>query len=761
MTNRPHEVMMGRESVVVWVFILLPIIWFLCMPLVNFSSGEGKPRGIFVDEHGFVVNALPTIERFGANDDISAWTSINFTSSFSSPLVSCSLSSIELFIRQQLTLEKGLGVNDDSSKDSPCSSSTSRLYSNDLLEIALEPRNKPSRLEVSVVVVPLYTYGTNTEIDIGTGTSTLFCDEPVELTVAMLRFLLEAPWLARNVLFLLTTNGRGNTMPTSKPTPMPIPVRYSTPLQSWLSAYHNTPSPLSQEQGQGQGRCQPRGLIRDALILDLPIRVMDRDRNRDRDKVRVRDVDRDTSHTIIQVLSTGIDGLQANMDALAVALTVAPSGSNPLSSSTSSSNLHYKRTSSVGVNVTTLTEADPDPYPYYDSDSDPNNSGGANTNRGNIGSNSKNAMPSYHTKLYGLLRHMWVAATGPNGLHAQFLRHDIDAITIRLIPNPNPTIPKDTHTISSNSVQDGFRIESDVLPGLYIALLDMFISYLHAMSNLHEELHHSLHQYLLLGGSRQFVGLLELTPCATLLLVGLALAIARPFLKKDEVGSEAGVVVGVGVNLEGKEQRNRSNMNNMHMARALGASLLDCTAPWVIVVVIGTVIDTTTMLIVGVFTIYYFMVLLILSNAPQKAVNQRGFTYDSIARSTLHMNALGLLVVLSFTSCYSFALGFSVSVVTVPVMTWLLSSSSSSSSFCSFSSSSRSFGLTSISIVYNPLLLLIIYYIIDPLLLDQLAQTWGRSHSITLPIVLTSAHMCSVSGLRLLLTPSTTVKRSE
>ena len=40
------------------VILFLSLLHFFLYPLINVSSGEFKPRGIFVDEHGFVITAL-------------------------------------------------------------------------------------------------------------------------------------------------------------------------------------------------------------------------------------------------------------------------------------------------------------------------------------------------------------------------------------------------------------------------------------------------------------------------------------------------------------------------------------------------------------------------------------------------------------------------------------------------------------------------------------------------------------------------------
>ena len=58
-THRSIEMtVVSLMTSLVWFCAYMPLIGFLMHPLVNLTSGELKPRGVFVDEHANNINAL-------------------------------------------------------------------------------------------------------------------------------------------------------------------------------------------------------------------------------------------------------------------------------------------------------------------------------------------------------------------------------------------------------------------------------------------------------------------------------------------------------------------------------------------------------------------------------------------------------------------------------------------------------------------------------------------------------------------------------
>lgn len=98
---------------------------------------------------------------------------------------------------------------------------------------------------------------------------------------------------------------------------------------------------------------------------------------------------------------------------------------------------------------------------------------------------TSSAVLGYFDRLFGMLGFMGSAAMGPSGPHAHFLRHSVDALTIRGLGvagrDPSGT---DRRASSSGSAA-----------GSTAAVLSL----VRGVSNLEEELHHSFFSYLMLS----------------------------------------------------------------------------------------------------------------------------------------------------------------------------------------------------------------------------------------------------------------------
>lgn len=90
----------------------------------------------------------------------------------------------------------------------------------------------------------------------------------------------------------------------------------------------------------------------------------------------------------------------------------------------------------------------------------------------------------YLDRLFSMLGFMGSAAMGPSGPHAHFLRHSVDALTIRGLGKADR---------DSNSEGQGPVSETAVRSTAAV------LSIVRAVSNLEEELHHSFFSYLMLS----------------------------------------------------------------------------------------------------------------------------------------------------------------------------------------------------------------------------------------------------------------------
>jgi hypothetical protein len=50
--------LLGRSGVLAWTFYLWSVLWVSLFPILNVSSGELKPRGLFVDENAYMSGML-------------------------------------------------------------------------------------------------------------------------------------------------------------------------------------------------------------------------------------------------------------------------------------------------------------------------------------------------------------------------------------------------------------------------------------------------------------------------------------------------------------------------------------------------------------------------------------------------------------------------------------------------------------------------------------------------------------------------------
>lgn len=129
-----------------------------------------------------------------------------------------------------------------------------------------------------------------------------------------------------------------------------------------------------------------------------------------------------------------------------------------------------------------------------------------------------NWLDQFTNRALGLLSFSLAQIAGPSGMHGQFLERNIESATIDL---GLPT----------------FAFGDDI-PAEVEALLQTALTILQLQSRLHEELHHSLFYYMLMG-QYEFVGLPEYGFSLLLLLLSILVAGQNIGVRdKEEVGNK-------------------------------------------------------------------------------------------------------------------------------------------------------------------------------------------------------------------------------
>lgn len=107
-------------------------------------------------------------------------------------------------------------------------------------------------------------------------------------------------------------------------------------------------------------------------------------------------------------------------------------------------------------------------------------------------STKTSAVQGYLDRLFAMLGFMGSAVIGPSGPHAHFLRHSVDALTIRALGKAR----RDPRSTGQRATTSGAATSSTAA----------VLSILRGVSNLEEELHHSFFSYLMLS-TKAFVSI--------------------------------------------------------------------------------------------------------------------------------------------------------------------------------------------------------------------------------------------------------------
>jgi hypothetical protein len=412
------------------------LVWWLCHPWASLSTGELKARQLYVDEHAFVVQALVQ-DGIDSRVNSAAYISLpplppvdGFEEQRSSEDALC-----ETMMAMGVTSCTGLNHNNNSSTRKPSS----------LTEVVIDSTGKP--LGAEAIIFVLTNYGGEANTRHSTGVCTDFVHQLMQ----------SSAWLSKRVIVLLlhvdcegAGAGEASGGDICRHGGKYKVGQHSAVLDTWLKS-----STGSSRAALVPGAGVATGLIREAYVFDL---------NSSSSSSDDRPVAAPAKHSSPFTLRfSGVNGALPNMDMISASMALFPGGLETEAGAGASSN------------------NSPDPVVALYSLLDRAVLHIASS-AGSLAFDGQDYLSGYLEILSGLARHSAVlAGGGGDGLHSQFLAHNIDSITIGR---------------NSSSGNDNDNV---VHVMLQLARLS---------SGLHEELHHSHFLYVLMG-RQSFVGLSE------------------------------------------------------------------------------------------------------------------------------------------------------------------------------------------------------------------------------------------------------------
>jgi hypothetical protein len=161
------------------IFYLIGVVWFLLFPAVCITTGEMKPRGMFVDEHALLTTSIP----FEKVDYISSRDESN------------NITHMETLIKYD-----GYDVE------------TATYDGMNIMSVLVEPRSRPSSMEVSIIVIKICK-------------TDQYPKWILDVIISIVRHLRACKWMSKSVLILL--------LPEISDMQSPV-------LQRWLDDYHTS-----------------------------------------------------------------------------------------------------------------------------------------------------------------------------------------------------------------------------------------------------------------------------------------------------------------------------------------------------------------------------------------------------------------------------------------------------------------------------------------------------------------------------------------
>ena len=391
---------------------LASILWCFLFPLVSLTTGELKPRGLYLDENAILVSRGPSGLLSEADATESQINIDNFLS------LTKSMLKIESFEEQYCSYLKSNFVSVS------CHRLTKSMRG--MTQINVDHPWKPRSLEVTTVPI---LYHVSNKL------------QSFAFATAVVQRLISSNWLSKRVLILLipleesnkksaareddtctnfacaqkwedsidSDRGSDGSSDTDRMQKGVSGTRYSAALSGWLNEYH-TPRFLFPENSTNSDVMPHTGLLRDSYVMDfsepmittLPSHILTERRESRQAKVA-------SFWTKIQLLVAGNNGQLPNMDILAAPLAAFPdsiiSEADQLSALRSGEGVCASSTRSFMARVCSWCSLLLDAH-YCD---------------------------RYFKVLLGLFSFSEALLRGPSGLHGQFIRRNVDSLSLRPI----------------------------------------------------------------------------------------------------------------------------------------------------------------------------------------------------------------------------------------------------------------------------------------------------------------------------------------
>lgn len=428
------------------------IIWCLLFPVVNITTGEKKPRGIYVDENALLVSSGTSGFPLSNNNENSPqW--LNFQHIKVS--VRQSSNSVSSFCRF---------VTSNHASVSCCQIEKS---TGTMTKIIVDHPWKTRSLEVTTIAI---SYHSTNKI------------QSLAYAAALIERISTSNWLSKRILILLiplqydegqtaafdnqnsgTQTAEGNAEHSEMHR-----IRFSPSLSTWLEEYHAMQPRISASvfevpQQPASHKCGAGlhdGLLRDAYIVDFSepyITSIDAEHCEGLGGCNETEKGKGEGTalwTTIRVLIAGNNGQLPNMDFIAAPLALFPTAL------TSEAEAETEQSLSGDLMTNKILAILPKNLlpGFYDSIEE---------------LLSRRECRQYLRVMAGLLTFSGTMVEGPSGLHGQFIRRNIDALTLRPIaraPAPllAPTNQKGralsdlSHGEKNSHGGSGFAPESEV-----------------------------------------------------------------------------------------------------------------------------------------------------------------------------------------------------------------------------------------------------------------------------------------------------------
>ena len=212
---------------------LIGTLHVLLFPLVNVSSGELKPRGLFIDENAFTMNSksLSRSDAFPSVDEMEAAFGVDVNKRFRT-----------MYALKEVL--RGLG-------------STCEVFKQSLMTCALQSIHKSKSQEATVLVYPVY-YSNVTFISGDDLLHKFVIDSlPFSYALTFASSLRMAKWASRNFVMIFLPISAPSTSSSSS---LGYNPRFSRSLHQYLNHYHGKNPNESMESA---------GLLRDSFVLDF------------------------------------------------------------------------------------------------------------------------------------------------------------------------------------------------------------------------------------------------------------------------------------------------------------------------------------------------------------------------------------------------------------------------------------------------------------------------------------------------------------